>query len=98
MNWESISALAELLGAIGVIASLLYVAAQIRQNTRATRAASAREAAYRYADWNKQVCSNEEFGKLYDIMLQDSAPDFSESEWNKMSAFIKALFHIYEAQ
>ncbi len=44
MNWDAIGAIAELLGAIGVIASLIYLATQIRQrreqmreNTRATR-------------------------------------------------------------
>ncbi len=45
MNWDAIGAVAELLGAIGVIASLVYLAGQIRdsreqmsQNTRAVRA------------------------------------------------------------
>ena len=45
MNWDAIGAAAELLGAIGVIASLVYLAGQIRdsreqmsQNTRAVRA------------------------------------------------------------
>ncbi len=45
MNWDAIGAIAELLGAIGVIASLIYLATQIRQsreqmgqNTRALRA------------------------------------------------------------
>jgi hypothetical protein len=33
VNWEALSAIAELLGAIGVLASLLYLATQIRQNT-----------------------------------------------------------------
>jgi len=47
MNWDAIGAIAELLGAIGVIASLVYLATQIRhsreqmgQNTRATRASA----------------------------------------------------------
>ena len=34
MNWDAISAVAELLGAIGVIVSLVYLAVQIRRNTR----------------------------------------------------------------
>ena len=34
MNWEAIGAIAELLGAIGVILSLAYLAVQIRQNTK----------------------------------------------------------------
>ena len=45
MNWDAIGAISELLGAIGVIASLVYLAAQIRhsqeqmiENTRALQA------------------------------------------------------------
>jgi hypothetical protein len=47
MNWDAIGAIAELLGAIGVIASLIYLATQIRQsreqmsqNTRAMRSSA----------------------------------------------------------
>ena len=40
MNWDAIGAIAELLGAVGVIASLIYLATQIRQNTRSVRGAT----------------------------------------------------------
>ena len=33
MNWDALAAIAELLGAIGVLTSLIYLAVQIRQNT-----------------------------------------------------------------
>jgi hypothetical protein len=41
MTWSDIGVLAELLGAIGVIASLIYLSRQVRQNTRAVRMANA---------------------------------------------------------
>ncbi len=34
MNWEAIGAIGEVIGALAVVASLIYVAIQIRQNTR----------------------------------------------------------------
>ncbi len=40
MNWEAIGAVGEVLGALGVIATLGYLAVQIRQNTRSVRASS----------------------------------------------------------
>jgi hypothetical protein len=40
MNWDAIGAMAQTLGAVGVIASLVYLATQMRQNTRATQASS----------------------------------------------------------
>jgi hypothetical protein len=40
MNWDAIGAIAELLGAIGVIASLVYLATQIRHSREQMRAAT----------------------------------------------------------
>ena len=43
MNMDQLANLAEILGGIAVISSLIYVGAQIRQNTRATQAATTHE-------------------------------------------------------
>ena len=40
MNWDAVGAVAELIGATGVIASLFYLGTQIRQNTRSVRSSS----------------------------------------------------------
>ena len=37
MNWEAIGAIGEVVGAAGVIATLLYLTSQIRQSTRSER-------------------------------------------------------------
>jgi len=49
MNWAAITGVAEAIGAAGVIASLLYVGYQIRQNTIATERANARHTASDHA-------------------------------------------------
>jgi hypothetical protein len=38
MNWEAASTIAEIVGAIAVVVSLIYLSAQIRQNTRQVEA------------------------------------------------------------
>ena len=43
MNWDAVGAIGSILGAIAVVVTLFYLAAQMRQNTRAMRA-SARQA------------------------------------------------------
>ena len=40
MNWDAIGALGEILGAMAVIGSLLFVGVQIRSNTRASQIAT----------------------------------------------------------
>jgi hypothetical protein len=45
MNWDAIGAIAELLGAVGVIASLVYLAGQIRGGQTALRASTYAEVA-----------------------------------------------------
>ena len=37
MNWDALGAFAELLGALGVMGTLLYLAAEMRRNTTATQ-------------------------------------------------------------
>jgi hypothetical protein len=40
MNWEALGSISALLGAIGVIATLIYLAIQIRQNNNQFRDAA----------------------------------------------------------
>ena len=40
MDWEAVTAIGQVLGALGVIASLIYLAAQVRQNNRASSVAA----------------------------------------------------------
>ena len=41
MNWDSVAAMAEMLGAIAVVVSLIYLGRQVRQNTTAVRTGNA---------------------------------------------------------
>ena len=43
MNWDAISAVGEVVGALGVIFSVLYLAVQVRSNTKATRKQNAHD-------------------------------------------------------
>ena len=55
MNWESAAAIAELLGAIGVIVSLLYVAKEVRSNTKAMKASAGFEASAQMSSLNESL-------------------------------------------
>lgn len=64
MNWDAIGAVAELLGGIGVIASLVYLSVQIRQNTNSVRAAAAREVLHEAQRILIQISSDPELAEL----------------------------------
>ena len=55
MNWEMVGALAELLGATGVILSLLYLARQMRESTREARKDRLREIQAEANDVARQI-------------------------------------------
>jgi hypothetical protein len=55
MNWEAFGAIGEVLGALGVIATLGYLAVQVRQNTTSTRTSSYQAAVGAISDWSKAI-------------------------------------------
>ncbi len=71
MNWEAIGAIGEVGGAIGVVATLGYLAAQIRQNSanlthnsQAVLAATELENARLAAEWNSEIAGDAELAGL----------------------------------
>ena len=82
MNWEAIGAVAELTGAVGVIASLVYLAVQIRVNTAqmADHSRSLRLSA--------QDSTTASFSLLRDAIIRDPAV---AALWNRALADYDAL-------
>ena len=71
MNWEAVGALAELLGAFGVIASLIYLASQIRQNTNAVRGSAHESSVSRNTTWTVAIGSSPQVADLFVRAHQD---------------------------
>ena len=65
MNWDALGAIAELLGALGVIATLVYLSFQIRQNTSAMRGQSDMEYTREFIAWTTRQTGNEELQKIW---------------------------------
>jgi len=63
MNWQAIGAIGELLGAAAVFLSLLYLAQQIKANTRSSETASRQNVAKEFRDWVRSflTCDPEHF-------------------------------------
>lgn len=50
MNWEAISTIAEIIGAVAVIVTLWYLATQMRQSTQQAQADNLQKAVLRWVD------------------------------------------------
>ena len=58
MNWDAIGAVGEIVGAAAVVASLMYLAAQMRQNAREVRSAASDAASKGLVDWLNPLVQN----------------------------------------
>lgn len=67
MNWDAIGAIAELLGAIGVIGSLVYLTTQLKASTQASHIEAKFRLTDRMADFGDMLINDP---KLNDIMLR----------------------------
>ena len=65
MNWEAISAIGQLVGALAVVISLIYLAREVRSNARATRLASMRTMSDAYNRWAQQLTEHPHLRELY---------------------------------
>jgi hypothetical protein len=95
MNWEAVGAVAELLGALGVIISLVYLATQIRQNTRSVRMSSHHGIVDQFNQTSLAAVQDPELIELITRGLTDPG-SLSEGEQARFFLFIMTLFRTYE--
>lgn len=65
VNWDALAAIAELLGAFGVLVSLLYLAAQIRQNTAWLRQQAFQMGTNEVRRWAAGLSSSRETSEIF---------------------------------
>jgi hypothetical protein len=95
MNWDALGAVAEILGAAGVIASLLYLSRQIRQNTRATRLAMSHSVSAAQRDFNRPFSEDPHLAHIFYIGAEDiTRLDEAERTWFMVQSFI--FFRMFE--
>jgi len=88
MNWEAIGAIANLLAALGVIATLIYLAIQIRQNNNQLRG-SATIAVYDYQRSITDTLTEDQ--ELYKIALCGNEDLDSLNPWEQQRFTIWAI-------
>ena len=95
MTLETLSALAQLIAAIGVIASLFYLAAQIRQNTRSMRAVVVDSLAHSLIDLLGPQAHDVEFTRAFTRVIIDWNGATEEDRIRTVSVLL-AVFKLFE--
>jgi len=96
MNWDAIAAAAEILAAIGVIVSLIYLGQQIRSQTLETRLAFASELVNQLNLIYSDLSTDAQLSELWVKGLQEFGA-LSPPERARFSAFAGRLLRIVEA-
>ena len=89
MNWEAIGAVGEILGAIAVLFTLIYLAFQVRQNVKLTKALI-RESR---TDSSHRVLSD--FREESELLFKET--NLTEPENFRLEMIYRALFRDWEA-
>jgi hypothetical protein len=71
VNWEAISAIGQIIGAIAVVISLIYVASEVRRNTRTTHITAIRSMHDAFNHWIQQVAQYPDLADVYNRGIHD---------------------------
>jgi hypothetical protein len=100
MNWDAINAIAQAIGAFGVVASLFYLGVQVHRSTRVAKIAAQDSAAGALRDVTKPFMENAELARIWQVGLENlnalSAEDqsrFFHASYQFLKAFETIHFH-----
>lgn len=89
MNWDALGAVGQLVGALAVVATLLYVSRQLRQQTRALNTTVRDSVFHQLQEWNYQIVADR---PLADLFQRGAA----SADWREFDHVDQArLIHVF---
>ena len=96
MSLEQLSFMAQIASAVVVMASLIFVAFQLKQAAATIRVAASQAHSECYTDLAKSVIDGGDFARIWRVGLADPK-SLHEDEWVRFVAYVNALFRLYES-
>ena len=93
MNWEAISAIGQIVGALAVVISLIYLAREVRSSAHATQLASRHSMEDIFIRWSQQLADNQNLRELYYRGLHD----FESLEGSDLVGFAQVMLQLFRA-
>ena len=96
MNWEAISAIGQLVGALAVVISLIYLANQVRSNARETRHAAMRSTLDFLNRFAQQIAEHADLAELRDRGFKDFE-SLEGVDRTRFGSYMHAMFRTIES-
>ncbi|MCX2980571.1 hypothetical protein EYC98_06745 [Halieaceae bacterium IMCC14734] len=91
MNWEALGAIAEMIGVVAVLITLIYLAIQVRQGTAVSREAILRNQTDRNMDNSKFIAGTPGLMELYIRAMDDPDQVTREERW-RFGSYMYGMF------
>jgi hypothetical protein len=95
MNWEALGAISELIGAVTVVVTLVYLAIQVRQHTSAIRSSSFQATTDALNHINMTIASDADLLRVISSK-PDSLDELSPEDFYRYSYILLSLFRVRE--
>ena len=96
MNWDAIGAIGEILAAIAVVATLIYLAKQIQQNSQAVEVSALRDTTEQWNRWSEVLATSPHLAEIV-LRGNKSYRSLSEVEALQYGAYIQMFFDCVES-
>ena len=96
MNWDAVAAVAELLGATGVIISLVYLGSQVRSSSRAARQVAAQSVFTKLSSLHEGMANHPTTADVWARGSKGLANLDEEKHLVQFSALMMAHYQLYE--
>ena len=100
MNWDAIGAIGEIIGAIAVLITLVYLAFQVRQSNKLAKMEMHEDSISHYLQNNGNFISNVETARVFReglLNLDSISPSERIQLWGMLNNIIASFNHIREA-
>ena len=96
MTWEALGAIGEIVGAIAVVATLAYLAVQIKQNREDVQSANFHRISDSFNDLNRQVAGDPELARILNAGFEDYK-SLSEVEKTQFGMISLTAARVYDS-
>jgi hypothetical protein len=96
MNWDAIGAVGEIVGALAVVVTLIYVSKQIRQGARSVSIAALRDTTAQWNQWGEMLATAPDLAAIV-AKGNRAYESLSDTESLRYGAFVQSFFDNVES-